>query len=107
MLLPTQLSDHLRSRYIKLVESHLAAAQALDSGIRAVPDSRTAWAATQGAWRFFQNPQVELPRLMEPLIEAGRQAITESCDQYALVVHDWSQLMYPEHTSKKDRLALS
>ena len=107
MLLPTQLSHSLQSRYAKLVESHLAAAQALDSGIRAVPDSRKAWTATQGAWRFFRNRQVELPRLMEPLIEAGRQAITESCDNYALVVHDWSQLMYSEHTSKKDRLELS
>ena len=105
--MPTRLSPALRSRYVKLVESHLAAAQSLDSGIRAVPDSRTAWAATQGAWRFFRNPQVDLTRLMEPLIEAGRQAVMTSCDRYALVVHDWSQLMYPEHTGKKDRLQLS
>jgi glycerophosphoryl diester phosphodiesterase len=90
-----------------LVESHLAAAQALESGIRAVPDARSAWAATQAAYRFFQNPRVELPRLIEPLIETGRQAITTACDHYALIIHDWSQLMYAEHAGKRDRVALS
>jgi hypothetical protein len=90
-----------------LVESHLTAVQALESGIRAVPDACSAWAATQAAYRFFQNPRVFLSRLMEPLIQAGREAVTTACDQYALVVHDWSQLMYPEHTSKRDRVVLS
>jgi hypothetical protein len=90
-----------------LVESHLAATQALESGIRAVPDAQTAWAAVQAAYRFFQNPQVELPRLMEPLIEAGREGVTTACDHYTLVIHDWSQLMYARHTGKRDRVALS
>ena len=107
MLLPSRLSPRLQYRYVKLVESHLAAAQALESGIRAVPDARSAWAATQAAYRFFQNPRAELPRLMEPLIEAGREAISTACDRYALVIHDWSQLMYAEHTAKRDRVVLS
>lgn len=107
MLLPSRLSPRLQSRYKKLVESHLAAAQALESGIRAVPDARSGWAAVQAAYRFFQNPGVELPWLMEPLIEAGRQAIPTACDDYTLVIHDWTQLMYAEHTSKRDRVALS
>ena len=48
-----------------------------------------------------------MPRLIEPLIETGRQAITTACDHYALIIHDWSQLMYAEHAGKRDRVALS
>jgi hypothetical protein len=90
-----------------LVESHLAAAQALESGIRAVPGVPSAWAATQAAYRFWQNPEVTLPTLMEPLLAAGREAVATACDRYALAVHDWSQLMYPRHAGKGDRVALS
>ena len=45
--------------------------------------------------------------MAKPLIEAGWQKITKACDRYALVAHDWAQLMYKEHTAKRDRIMLS
>ncbi len=64
-------------------------------------------AATQAAWRFLNNNNVGLRALASPLIEAGREEVATACDRYALLVHDWSLLRYPEHTSKRDRMILS
>jgi hypothetical protein len=101
------LEPRLRARYEQLVKSHLQASQALASGIHAVPDVRGSFATTQAAYRFLNNPRVTLRGLIRPLIEAGRQEAATTCDRYLLVVHDWSQLMYPRHTSKEDRIMLS
>ena len=97
----------MRQRYLNMVECHSAANQVLASGIHAVPDVRTAFATTQAAYRFFQNERVTLRALAEALIEAARWQVDEACDEFVLVAHDWSHLMYPDHSSKKDRMALS
>lgn len=90
-----------------MVQSQSAASQALASGIHAVPDCGSSFAATQAAFRFLNNPRVTLRQLSEPLIEAARQEVLVACDDFVLVAHDWSQLMYPTHSAKRDRLALS
>jgi hypothetical protein len=90
-----------------LVNSHLQAVQAIASGIHAVPSTTSAFAATQAAYRFLNNERVTLPSLAKPLTEVGRQEVTKTCDRYALVAHDWSQLMFKDHTAKCDRIMLS
>jgi hypothetical protein len=50
---------------------------------------------------------VTLRSLANPLIKAARSEIATACDRWALVVHDWSQLMYPTHDAKQDRITLS
>lgn len=97
----------MQRRYLNMVELHQQATQALASGIHAVPDANTAFATTQAAYRFLNNDRVTLRALAEPLIDAARTEATKACDQWGLVVHDWSQLMYPQHESKRDRVALS
>lgn len=64
-------------------------------------------AATKAAYRFLNNPRVSLGALALPLLESGREAVPEACDEYALAVHDWSQLMYDQQPRKKQRVALS
>ena len=90
-----------------MVESHAQASQALASGIHALPDTRSVFAATQAAHRFLNNPRVTLRALAKPLLEAARTEVATACDRWALVVHDWSQLMYPSHNAKRDRVTLS
>jgi hypothetical protein len=87
--------------------SHLQATQGLASGIHAVPSVGTSLAATQAACRFLNNPRISLRDLARPLIDAARQEAPRACDRYLLVVHDWSQLMYANHTEKGDRVMLS
>jgi hypothetical protein len=101
------LEPRLQRRCAKLVESHLQAMQSVASGIHAVGSVTHGFAATQGAYRFLNNDRVSLPQLAQQAIDLGRQEAGQTCDHYVLVVHDWSQLMYPEHTSKQDRTALS
>ena len=97
----------MQRRYLQMVESHAQASQALASGIHALPDTRSVFAATQAAHRFLNNPRVTLRALAKPLIEAARTEVAAACDRWALVVHDWSQLMYPSHSAKSDRITLS
>jgi hypothetical protein len=97
----------LQQRYLKMVESHAQASQAVASGIHSLPDTRSAFAATQAAYRFLNNPRVTLRALARPLIEAARGEASSACDRWALVAHDWSQLMYPGHNAKRDRITLS
>lgn len=92
---------------MSLVESHGAAVQALASGIHAVSQSTNSFAATQAAWRFFHNPRISLSDLAAPLVEFARQESHAHCENYLLAAHDWSQLLYEQHSSKKDRLNLS
>jgi uncharacterized membrane protein len=90
-----------------LVESHFNVAQEVAAGIHAVPDVNSAMTATRAAGRFLNNRRVSLRALADPLIEFARQEVPRICDSYLLCVHDWSQLMYPNHTGKKDRVTLS
>jgi len=92
---------------MSLVESHSAAVQAVASGIHAVSQATSAFAVTQAAWRFFHNPRVTLPVLAAPLVEFARNESHALCENYILAAHDWSQLMYAQHTGKKDRVNLS
>jgi len=91
----------------RLAGSHLQASQALASGIHAVPDASSSFASTMAGYRFLRNARVTLPALARVLIEEVRPEVETACDQYALLVHDWSQLMYPNHQRKKDRVMLS
>ena len=92
---------------MSLVEVHSAAVQAVAGGIHAVSQSCSAFASTQGAWRFFHNRRITLPILAEPVIEFARGECDLVCQDYILAVHDWSQLMYARHVGKKDRVSLS
>lgn len=107
MSTPPLLEPRLQRRYQQLVQEQLAATQSVAAGLRALPGAATAFASTQAAWRFYGNDQVSLTHLAQPILDHTRQAVTESCNAYALVIHDWSQLHYNDHASKLDRVALS
>jgi len=62
-----------QKRYRQLVESHLNVVQAVAAGVKAIPGVGKAFAATQAAWRFFRNPNVTLPELVQPLRDVGQQ----------------------------------
>jgi hypothetical protein len=72
-----------------------------------MPSTCKAFAATQAAYRFLHNDRVTLPDLAEPLLSAAREAIPQACDQWVLVVHDWSELLFRRHHDKADRAMLS
>ncbi len=98
------IDQRLQDRYELLVQEHAGLAQSTAAGPRWLPTPAQAKAQAQAAWRFFHHHRLTVPILMQPLLELARQETPTACDQYALVVHDWSPLNYSSHTAKKDRL---
>jgi hypothetical protein len=101
---PRALEKRLQDRYHRLVQEHLGQAKATAPGLRALPAETSAFAATQAAWRFWNNPRVSLPALAQPLLDCAADAAARDCHRYVLVIHDWSHLDYLSHRSKADWL---
>lgn len=97
----------LQRRYTHLIVSQLSSAQRLASGVHAPPTLAKGFATTQAAWRFYGNEQVTLPGLCAPLIEHACSSAAACCDEWVLVINDWSNLHYNQHESKRDRVELS
>jgi hypothetical protein len=102
------VEPRLKERYRQLVSEHLKNQESWAAGSNGLSiDTKRAFAATQAAWRFYDNDSVTLPILINPLIEVARTTLAESLSDYALVVHDLSHLDYRAHQRKKDRKLLS
>jgi hypothetical protein len=105
--IPQAFKRRWQRRYEQLVVEHLSPAHQVASGLRVLPSTAGTFASVQAAWRFYSNPRIRLPALMEPLLETGCQALARDQGAYALVLHDWSLLHFGGHDSKRDRVTLS
>jgi hypothetical protein len=101
------LEKRLKARYLMLVHSHLHSAPKLAAGVASLPSVSTAFAATQAAWRFFNNDRVTLPTLIEPLRAIGRDRLALTEMPFALLIHDWSKLSFTYAASKCDLTQLT
>ena len=102
------VEPRLKKRYRQLVSEHLNNQESWAAGSTGMSIiTKRAFAATQAAWRFYDNDAVTLPILIKPLIEVARTTLAESPSEYALVAHDVSHLDYRTHQRKKDRRLLS
>lgn len=90
-----------------LVQAHQHVASRVAAGLSHLPATATAFAATQAAWRFFNNHRLSLPVLVQPLRHAGSAAVLACPASCALLVHDWSKIDYHSHTSKLDLAQLT
>lgn len=107
MVVPQRDTDvRLKRRFQQLVREHMGASHTTAAGPRILPSDSDAFAATQAAWRFYKNRRLSLPALAEPLLTCAKKAVRTACQRYVLVAHDWSNLDYRTHTSKKDRIVL-
>jgi hypothetical protein len=101
------VDKRLQDRYLQLIQEHLAPLQPVAAGPRARPGPADAFATTQAAWRFYHNDAVGLTQLIRPLQQRAQAAVADTCDDFALAVHDWSLLHYHDHTRKADRIPLA
>ena len=101
------IDPRLGRRYQDLFLAHLSNADKLAAGFHANPALTTPFAATQAAWRFFNNPAVSLAALAVPLWDCARQEIPVACDRWLLAVLDWSNLSFNTHNEKAHRKVLS
>jgi hypothetical protein len=101
------VDTRLCRRYSDLFLTHLSVAQKVAAGFHANPALGTSFAATQAAWRFFNNDAVTLPVLAGPLLECARHQIPLASDGWVLVAMDWSNLRFNSHHSKAHRKELT
>jgi hypothetical protein len=99
------LEQRLKSRYLKLVHSHMHSVSKLASGVASLPSIASAFAATQAAWRFLNNERVTPLALVEPLRQVGRERLDETKAPFSLLVHDWSKLSFT--ATKRDLTQVS
>ncbi|MCC7083950.1 MAG: hypothetical protein IT427_02960, partial [Pirellulales bacterium] len=103
-----QLKDErLRKRWLILVRSQMKSAPPLAAGIGSLPSTAKPLAATQAAWRFYNNDRVTLAELVVPLRDYARQRIAESPKPFVLVAHDWCKRSFPGHDFREDLTELS
>ena len=88
--------------------AHLTPAQRLAAGLHPPPSIVKPFAATQAGWRFYANPRLKLPQLVQPMLECARDALDRgACEDYALVVLDWCPLHFNGQQARKDRVTLA
>ncbi len=101
------MDRRLQRRYVKLVKAHMSPSSSTRTGPAVAADGTAGAAATQAAWRFFNNDRVDLAALVQPLRDAGRAGCMQSESKFVLLAHDWSKLDYKAHLAKKDTLQLT
>ena len=74
------------------------------SGLSILLKDVEGFSQAQAAWRFYNNDNVDIPSLNNPIIQEGIKEINENCMEYALVAYDWSHIDYRHHNSKKERI---
>lgn len=97
----------LEKRWLKLVRAQMKSASPLAAGVGSLPSTAQAFAATQGAWRFYNNERVTLRELIEPLRDYVREQVAASPAPFVLLAHDWCKLSYPGHAFREDLAELS
>ena len=99
------LEPRLQRRYLKMVQGHMHSVPKLAAGMSALPDVSSAFAATQGAWRFLNNEHVSLLALVEPLRNVGlERANAPDGVDFVLLVHDWCKLAFSHPKSDEVQL---
>ena len=99
--------ERLEKRWLILVRSQMKAASPLAAGAGGLPSTAKPFAATQAAWRFYNNDRVTLAELIVPLRDYARERTAESNMPFVLVAHDWSKLSFPGHGFREDLAELS
>lgn len=91
----------------ELIRRHADAVPGGAAGSSCLPSGVSSFAETMAAWRFYNNPRVELVELIEPLREHARQQLALTAAPVVMLVHDWCKLSFPGHASKRDQAQLA
>lgn len=87
--------------------SHLRTVPVLAAGMKPLPDEIKTKSHRQGLYRLLSNPVMTPQMLSQPVMDDVRDGAQNDCDDFLLMMHDWSRLNYYKHTGKEDRIQLS
>jgi len=72
------------------------------SGLSLLLKDVEGFSQAQAAWRFYNNENVDISSLNNPIIQEGIKEINKQCKEYVLIANDWSHIDYRNHTSKRE-----
>jgi len=72
------------------------------NGLKLLLNNTEPFSQVQAAWRFLNNDNVTTDALFEPIWNNLQTQINKQCDEYALMMTDWSHIDYKKHKSKND-----
>lgn len=99
--------ERLEKRWLFLVRSQLKVSSPLAAGVGGLPTFTASFAATQAAWRFYNNERIEFQELVAPLRNYVQTQVSSTNSAFLIVAHDWSKLSFPGHDSRSDMAQLS
>lgn len=94
-------------RYRELVRRHCDAVPSGAAGSASLPGGVSAFAQTMAAWRFYHSERIDFSELIEPLREFTRRRLAATPAPLVLLVHDWCNLSFSHHVSKRDQARLT
>ena len=95
------MEKRLKKRYNTLVRSEMGVKENNKSGMNFLVKTK-AFSQAQASWRFYNNKNVKISDLNNPILKDGIEQINKQCKEYCLVAYDWSHIDYKRHKSKKD-----
>jgi len=60
------------------------------------------WVESQATWRFYNNDNVDIPSLNDPIMEEVVSEINKRKGSFVLVPYDWSHVEYKNHSKKQE-----
>jgi hypothetical protein len=94
--------EAFKKRHIILLQSHTNHKQYSTSGLNLLFGKTEGFSQAQAAWRFYNNDNVNIDSLNNPLMDEAFKLIEDGCDEYLLAIHDWSHLDYKNQEKKKE-----
>lgn len=76
--------------------------QRATNGLKLLFKEVSGFSQVQGAWRFLNNPKVEIEELFSPVVDNLNSQINKQCDKYLLAASDWSWVDFKSYTSKRE-----
>ena len=97
----------LEKRCLKLVQRHCDAVPSGAAGSAHLGSGVSSYAQTMAAWRFYNNPRIEMIELIQPLREHARRQLAATGSGVVMLVHDGCKLSDPGQASKRDQAQLA
>jgi len=99
-----KLGDSRRNERVLEIVSGIVQGHASATHGTAGADKEVPWAHAMGAYRFFDNDDVALPRLYGMVDQALLELVLP--DERCYIVHDFSCIDYATHSKKADRIQI-
>ena len=88
-----------------MVKSAISVKERASNGLKLLIGDKKPFSQIQASWRFFNNKNVTVDALFATISDNLETEINNNCDEYLLLMSDWSHLDFKKHKSKKELIS--